>query len=106
MLRWRLQQNGAKAGASMAAAGGKFAANAATKASGGPVGAVLILFDIVSITLDLIDVDGYNSYTSQGMIEKGKRGIDHGEYQAMGNTESADYPRLFLCTSSVEMNMH
>ena len=86
---------GAKAGASMAAAGGKFAANAATKASGGPVGAVLILFDIVSITLDLIDVDGYNSYTSQGMIEKGKRGIDHGEYQAMGNTESVDYPRLF-----------
>ena len=86
---------GAKAGASMAAAGGKFAANAATKASGGPVGAVLILFDIVSITLDLIDVDGYNSYTSQGMIEKGKRAIDHGEYQAMGNTSAVDYPRLF-----------
>ena len=86
---------GAKAGASMAAAGGKFAANAATKASGGPVGAALILFDIVSITIDLIDVDGYNSYTSQGMIEKGKRGIDHGEYQAMGNTEIVDYPRLF-----------
>ena len=88
----------AKGGAKLAAAGAKAAASAgkmATKAAGGPVGAVMILFDIVSITLDLLDVDGYNSYTSQDMIEKGKRAIDHGEYASIENVRELDYPRLF-----------
>jgi hypothetical protein len=81
----------AAAGAKAAAAGGKMAKSAA----GGPVGAVMILFDIVSITLDILDVDGYNSYTSQDMIEKGKRAIDHGEYASIENEPLLDYPRLF-----------
>jgi hypothetical protein len=84
----------AKGGAKMAAAGAKLAGSA-SKMAGGPVGAVMILFDIVSITLDLLDVDGYNSYTSQDMIEKGKRAIDHGEYASIENEPSIDYPRLF-----------
>ena len=88
----------AKGGAKLAAAGAKAAAaggKAASKASGGPVGAVMILFDIVSLTLDLLDVDGFNTYTSQDMIEKGKRAIDHGEYASIGNVPELDYPRLF-----------
>ena len=84
----------AKGGAKMAAAGAKLAGSA-SKMAGGPVGAVMILFDIVSITLDILDVDGYNSYTSQDMIEKGKRAIDHGEYASIENEPSIDYPRLF-----------
>ena len=84
----------AKGGAKMAAAGAKLAGSA-SKMAGGPVGAVMILFDIISITLDLLDVDGYNSYTSQDMIEKGKRAIDHGEYASIENEPSIDYPRLF-----------
>ena len=88
----------AKGGAKLAAAGAKAAAaggKAASKASGGPVGAVMILFDIVSITLDILDVDGFNSYTSQDMIEKGKRAIDHGEYASVENVPELEYPRLF-----------
>jgi len=84
----------AKGGAKMAAAGAKLAGSA-SKMAGGPVGAVMILFDIISITLDLLDVDGYNSYTSQDMIEQGKRAIDHGEYASIENEPSIDYPRLF-----------
>jgi len=91
----RVAAAGVRAGAKMAAAGAKAAGKMATRLAGGPIGAVMLLFDAVSITLDLLDVDGYNSYTSQGMIDKGKRAIDHGEYEAIGNHPDIDFPRLF-----------
>ena len=91
----RVAAAGVRAGAKMAAAGAKAAGKMAMRLAGGPIGAVMLLFDAVSITLDLLDVDGYNSYTSQGMIDKGKRAIDHGEYEAIGNHPDIDFPRLF-----------
>ena len=91
----RVAAAGLRAGAKMAAAGAKAAGKMAMRMAGGPIGAVMLLFDAVSITLDLLDVDGYNSYTSQGMIDKGKRAIDHGEYEAIGNQPDIDFPRLF-----------
>ena len=91
----KMAAGAARAGGKMAAKGGMAAGRMATRMAGGPVGAVMLLFDAVSITLDLLDVDGYNSYTSQGMIDKGKRMIDHGEYEALGNMDDVDFPRLF-----------
>jgi len=90
--------------AAMAAA--RTAATAGTKyataASAGPPGwiaaAVMLVFDAVMLTLDLLDVDGYESYTAQGVLAKMKNVIDYSmasEFEKM----DMDYPLIFPLTT-------
>ena len=84
-----------------AAAAGKAAAAGtryAVAASGGPIGlmvaAALLVFDAVSMTLDILDVDGYDSFTSQGLLTNMKNIID---YSVAKEFEKNDikYPMIF-----------
>lgn len=90
--------------AAMAAA--RTAATAGTKyataASAGPPGwiaaAVMLVFDAVMLTMDLLDVDGYESYTAQGVLAKMKNVIDYSmasEFEKM----DMDYPLIFPLTT-------
>lgn len=90
----------ARAARTAAAAGKAAAAGAkyAVTASGGPIGlmvaAALLAFDAISMTLDILDVDGYDSFTSQGLLTNMKNIID---YSVAKEFEKNDikYPMIF-----------
>ena len=90
----------AKAARAFAAAGKAAAAGAkyAVAASGGPVGlmvtAALLAFDAISITLDILDVDGYDSFTSQGLLTNMKNIIDSSVAKEFEKND-IKYPMLF-----------
>ena len=91
----------AKAGRAVATAATKVAAASskwAMAACGGPVGLMvagaMLVFDAISLTLDLLDVDGYDSYTPQAVLTKIRNLIDynvHKEFEKAG----VEYPMLF-----------
>lgn len=81
--------------AAMAAAG-KYA----TAAAGGPVGlaiaVAMLVFDVISITIDLLDLEGYDSYTSNDLLTNIKNVIDYETAKALEQAEvPIDYPMLF-----------
>jgi len=78
------------------AAAGKYA----TAAAGGPVGlaiaVAMLVFDVISITLDVLDLEGYDSYTSNDLITNIKNVIDYETAKALEQAEvPIDYPMLF-----------
>ena len=83
----------AAARAGMAAAG-KYAVAAA----GGPFGLALavamVVFDAISITLDVLDVEGYDSYTSNTLLTQIKNVVDY-EIAKAFELEGLQYPMLF-----------
>ena len=69
-------------------------------AAGGPVGlaiaVAMIVFDVISITLDLLDLEGYDSYTSNDLLTNIKNVIDYETAKALEQAEvPIDYPMLF-----------
>ena len=79
-----------------------------TAAAAGPPGwvaaAVMLLFDAVSLTLDLLDVDGYDSFTPQKTIENMRNIID---YSMASEFEKLDmgYPFMFPLTVAFPAEM-
>jgi hypothetical protein len=78
----------------LAAAAGRYAMAAA----GGPIGlmiaAALLAFDAISLTLDILDVDGYDSFTSQGLLTNMKNIIDY-SVAAEFEKNDIEYPMIF-----------
>lgn len=78
----------------VAAASGKYAVAAA----GGPPGLIiagaLLAFDAISITLDILDVDGYDSFTSQGILTNMRNVIDYSMATEFEKNDM-DYPMIF-----------
>jgi len=82
-------------------AAGKVAAAAsryAMAAAGGPVGlmiaAALLAFDAISLTLDILDADGYDSFTSQGLLTNMRNIIDY-SVAAEFEKNDIEYPMIF-----------
>ena len=94
------------------AAGARIAATATAKysaaASAGPPGwiaaGLMLIFDAVSITLDILDVDGYDSYTSQGVLNKMRSIIDYSMASEFEKLEM-DYPFMFPITTAYPEEM-
>ena len=74
------------------------AGKAAMCASGGPIGlavlVVMLIFDAISIALDLTDQGGYDSQTTNSTLNKIKRIIDYETQKAL-EKEGIEYPLLF-----------
>ena len=83
-----------KLAAKLAAVGAKHAALAGAGPAGWIVSAVMMAFDAISLTLDLLDVDGYNSYTSNDVIENMRKMIDFSMWKSLQDA-GQDYPMLF-----------
>lgn len=94
------------------ATGARIAASAAVKytaaASGGPPGwiaaVLMFMFDMVSLTIDLLDVDGYDSYTSQGILTKMKNVVDYSMASELEKMDM-DYPFMFPITTAYPVEM-
>jgi hypothetical protein len=91
----------AAAAARAAAAAAKAAATAAkyaVAAAGGPLGlavaVAMLIFDIVSIILDSTDAGGYESETSNAILNRIKNVIDYETSKAL-EKEGIEYPLLF-----------
>jgi hypothetical protein len=91
----------AAAAARAAAAAAKAAATAAkyaVAAAGGPIGlavaVVLLIFDIISIVLDVEDRGGYASETTNSILNRIKNVIDYETAKAL-EKEGIEYPLLF-----------
>lgn len=84
----------AAAATKAAVAGAKYAAAAA----GGPIGlavaVAMLIFDAISIALDLTDSGGYASQTTNGTLDMLKRIIDYETAKAL-EQEGIEYPVLF-----------
>jgi len=74
------------------------AGKAAMCAAGGPIGlavlVVMLIFDAISIALDLTDQGGYDSQTTNSTLNKIKRIIDYETQKAL-EKEGIEYPLLF-----------
>ena len=79
-----------------------------TAASAGPPGwvaaAVMLLFDAISLTLDLLDVDGYDSFTPQKTIENMRNIIDYSMASEFEKIDM-DYPFMFPLTVAFPAEM-
>lgn len=69
-------------------------------AAGGPVGlaiaVAMVVFDVISITLDLLDLEGYDSYTSNDLMTNLKNVIDYETAKGLEQVDiPIDYPMLF-----------
>ena len=91
----------ARAVSSAARAAATVSAKYAVAAAGGPIGLMVamatLIFDAVSITLDILDVDGYDSFTAQGTIANMKNILDYSvasEFEKQG----MDFPYIFPLT--------
>ena len=93
------QKAAVKAGAKVATAVAASGAKAATASAAGPPGmvaaAVMLMFDVVSIALDIIDVSGYETYTSQSVLDKARIRIDADGYKRVTESGDSEWPLLF-----------
>ena len=85
-------------GATVAAKAGAAAGKASVAARGGPIGlavaVAMLIFDAISIALDLTDQGGYDSQTTNSTLNKIKRIIDYETQKAL-EKEGIEYPLLF-----------
>jgi hypothetical protein len=84
--------------AKMASIGVKYAAMAAAGPPGWAAAAVMMCFDILTIALDIIDVDGYETYTSQSTLDSMQRKIVADGYRTSVDSPDSDWPLLFPVT--------
>jgi hypothetical protein len=85
---------GVMAARTTAAAGAKYAVAAA----GGPVGLAIMvamaIFDAITIAIDILDIDGYDSFTTQNLLTTNKNVADYSMAKAL-EQEDVEYPMLF-----------
>ena len=89
---------GTAAAAKMAALGMKYTAMACAGPPGWAAAAVMLCFDVLTIALDIIDVDGYETYTSQSALDSMQRKIVADGYRAAVDSPDSDWPLLFPLT--------
>ena len=101
----------AKAGRLIATTAAKVTAASskwAMAACGGPVGlmvaAAMMLFDIISLLLDILDADGYDSFTPQKLLSKIRRLIDYNVSKEFEKVD-IDYPMLFPLSTAFPEEM-
>ena len=82
---------------------GSATAKYTTTMSAGPPGwivsAVMLAFDAISLTVDLLDVDGYDSYTSNSVIINMKKLMDYSMWKSITDA-GLDYPLMFPLTEA------
>ena len=83
-----------KLGTKMAAKGAIMGAKMAKNASMGPVGAAMMVFDIVSMALDFADVGGYATFTANSVNTRTRNGIEY-QLENIARASNMDYPMLF-----------
>jgi hypothetical protein len=83
-----------KLGTKMAAKGAIMGAKMAKNASMGPVGAAMMVFDIVSMALDFADVGGYATFTANSVNTRTRNGIEY-QLENIAKASNMDYPMLF-----------
>jgi len=83
-----------KLGTKMAAKGAIIGAKMAKNASMGPVGAAMMVFDIVSMALDFADVGGYATFTANSVNTRTRNGIEF-QLESIAKANNMDYPMLF-----------
>ena len=83
-----------KLGAKLAGVGAKHATTASAGPAGWVVSAVMLAFDAISLTLDLLDVDGYNSYTSNDVISNMRKMMDFSLWKSLKDA-GMDFPMMF-----------
>ena len=71
-----------------------YGAMGASGPAGWAVGAAMLAFDAISMTLDMLDVDGYNSYTSNDVIEDMRKLMDYSLWKSLQDA-GLDYPMMF-----------
>ena len=79
----KLGKAGAKAAAKMAAAAAKSASKAAAKGGPTPVGAAMMVFDLASMTLDILDVGGYGRMKTNNDLLQNRDMVDTSFEQQM-----------------------
>jgi hypothetical protein len=93
----KLATAGVKGGV-VAAKAGASVGKASVAARGGPIGiavaVAMLIFDAISIALDLTDQGGYDSQTTNSTLNKIKRIIDYETQKAL-EKEGIEYPLLF-----------
>ena len=83
-----------KLGTKMAAKGAIMGAKMAKNASMGPVGAAMMVFDIMSMALDFADVGGYATFTANSVNTRTRNGIEF-QLENIAKSNNMDYPLLF-----------
>jgi hypothetical protein len=84
--------------AKMASIGVKYTAMACAGPPGWVAAAVMLCFDVLTIALDIIDVDGYETYTSQSTLDSMQRKIVADGYRTSVDSPDSDWPLLFPVT--------
>jgi hypothetical protein len=89
---------GARAGVVAARTSAAVGAKYAVAAAGGPIGLAIIvamaIFDAVTIAMDILDIDGYDSFTSQTLLTKIKNVADYEQAKALEQLD-LEFPMLF-----------
>src|SRR6056300_92167 len=83
-----------KLGTKMAAKGAIIGAKMAKNASMGPVGAAMMVFDIVSMALDFADVGGYATFTANSVNTRTRNGLEF-QLESIAKANNMDYPLMF-----------
>ena len=91
-------KSAATAAAKMASIGVKYTAMACAGPPGWVAAAVMLCFDVLTIALDIIDVDGYETYTSQSTLDSMQRKIVADGYRTSVDSPDSDWPLLFPVT--------
>ena len=84
--------------------GGKYAMLAVTGPPGWVASAVLFAIEMIFLVLDIIDVEGYDSFSSNGVLEDIRAGIIGRAYQEALENDNIDWPMLFPITEIVTLD--
>jgi len=83
-----------KLGVKMGLKGGVMAAKLAKNASMGPVGAAMMVFDVVSLALDFADVGGYATFTANSVNTRTRNALEF-QLESIAKANNMEYPLLF-----------
>jgi len=83
-----------KLGLKMGAKAGIIGAKMAKNASMGPVGAAMMVFDIVSLALDFADVGGYATFTANSVNTRTRNALEF-QVENIAKANNMEYPLMF-----------
>lgn len=83
-----------KMGVKMGAKAGIMGAKLAKNASMGPVGAAMMVFDIMSMALDFADVGGYATFTANSVNTRTRNALEF-QLENIAKTNNMEYPLTF-----------
>ena len=83
-----------KMGAKLASKGALMGAKMAKNASMGPVGAAMMVFDIMSMALDFADVGGYSTFTANSVNTRTRNALEF-QLESVAKANNMEYPMTF-----------